>query len=331
MTTKSDMAAVVDALRSGDRFLVTSHEHPDGDALGSLLAMHLALVQLGKDSVMVIAGPAPLPGEYRFLGLEDRGLLRVLPPDAADRVVVAVDCAQETRLTDARLLEASVVVNIDHHHDNTRFGTVDLVVADASSTAEVLADVFAELGVSLTPPIAEALYVGLVTDTGRFQYSNTTPKALRLAADLLEAGTDIQRIFQGVYESMQFAKVKLLARALDRATLYHDGRVVVSYLLRTDFGEVGAEEPYSEGIIDVLRAVEGAELAALIREPPRDVSPARKVSLRSSDDRVDVSAIARLSGGGGHRQAAGFSSDLSIDEITGLIVSAYAGIPAVPA
>ena len=145
---------------------------------------------------------------------------------------------------------------------------MNLVVAEASSTAEVLADVFAELGVSLTPEIAEALYAGLVTDTGRFQYANTTPKALRLAAELLEAGADIQRIFQGVYESMQFAKVKLLARALDRATLYEEGRVVVSYLLREDFGEVGAAEPYSEGIIDVLRAVEGAELAALSASRP---------------------------------------------------------------
>ena len=120
----------------------------------------------------------------------------------------------------------------------------------------------------------------------------------------------------------------MLARALDRAALYEDGRVVVSYLVRSDFGEVGAVEPYSEGIIDVLRAVEGVELAALIREPPRDGSPARKISLRSSSDRVDVSAIARASGGGGHRQAAGFSSDLSIDEITAFIVAAFAALPA---
>ena len=206
---------------------------------------------------------------------------------------MAVDCAQETRLTDDRLLEAAVVVNVDHHHDNTRFGTANLVAAEASSTAELLADVFTGLGVTLTPAIAEALYAGLVTDTGRFQYANTTPKALRLAADLLEAGADLQRVFQGVYESMEFAKVKLLARALDRAALHEQGRVVVSYLVRSDFTEVGAVEPYSEGIIDVLRAVEGAELAALIREPPRGGSPARKVSLRSSTDRVDVSAIAR--------------------------------------
>ena len=331
MTTTSDMHAVVEALRSADRFLVTSHENPDGDALGSLLAMHLALLELGKDSVMVLVGAAPLPGEYGFLELSDRGLLRELPADGDERVLVAVDCAQESRLTDERLLGASVVVNLDHHHDNSRFGTVNLVADGASSTAEVLADVFSELGVALTPAIAEALYAGLVTDTGRFQYSNTTPKALRLAADLVEAGADLQRIFQGVYESMQFAKVKLLARALDRATLHEEGRVVVSYLLRGDFGEVGAVEPYSEGIIDVLRAIEGAELAALIREPPRDGSPARKISLRSSTDRVDVSAIARKSNGGGHRQAAGFSSDRSIEEITAFIVSEFAALPAASA
>jgi phosphoesterase RecJ-like protein len=331
MTQTTDMTAVVEVLRSHDRFLVTSHENPDGDALGSLLAMHLALVELGKESLMVLVGAVPLPAEYGFLELAERGLLREVPADRLDRVLVAVDCAQETRLTDDRLLEAAVVVNVDHHHDNTHFGTANLVGAEASSTAELLADVFTELGVALTPAIAEALYTGLVTDTGRFQYANTTPKAMRLAAALLEAGADLQRVFQGVYESMQFAKMKLLARALDRAALYAEGRVVISYLRRGDFDEVGAVEPYSEGIIDVLRAVEGAELAALIREPPRDASPARKISLRSADDRVDVSAIARKSNGGGHRQAAGFSSDLPIDEITAFIVSEYAALSGIRA
>ena len=131
----------------------------------------------------------------------------------------------------------------------------------------------------------------------------------------------MHKVFQGVYETVQFAKLKLLARALDRAQVFEGGRIVVSYLLRGDFADVGAEEPYSEGIIDYLRAVEGAELAALIREPPRDGSPARKVSLRASVDQLDVSAIARGFGGGGHRQAAGFGTDLSIDEITARIVA----------
>src|SRR6266516_2121635 len=321
--TTSDLAAVAEALRSHERFAVTTHENPDGDALGSLLAAHLALKQLGKDSVMVLANDTPLPGEYGFMALGD--LKRAWPDDLTERVLVAVDCAQENRMAQpAAITVAPLVVDIDHHHDNTRFGDVNLVVSDASSTGEVLRDVFAELGVDLTPEIAEPLYVALVTDTGRFQYSNTTPKAFRLAAELVEAGADFHRVFQGVYETVQFAKAKLLARALERMEIYEGGRIVVTYLLKTDFAEVGAAEPYSEGIIDHLRAIEGAELAVLIREPPRADGPLHRVSLRSSVDELDVSKIARASGGGGHRQAAGFSSEESVDAITEFVRREFA-------
>jgi phosphoesterase RecJ-like protein len=317
--TTSDLQAVADALRSRDRFLLVTHENPDGDALGSLLATKLALDSLGKDSEMYLYGDAPLPREYGFMPLE--GIRRELPDDAAERVLVALDCANESRMGPVPQLleEAPLALDIDHHHDNSRFGDVNLVVGDASSTGEVLRDVFAELDVVLTPEIAEALYIAVVTDTGRFQYTNTTPKALRLAAELVEAGADVHRVFQGVYESVEFAKLKLLARALDRAQVYEGGRLVVSYLLRSDFTELNAAEAYSEGIIDYLRAVEGAEMAALIREPPRREGPTRRVSLRASNDELDVSAIARKSDGGGHRQAAGFSSDSSVEEITDFI------------
>jgi phosphoesterase RecJ-like protein len=317
--TTSDVEAVADAIRGHDRFLLATHENPDGDALGSILALRLALDELGKDSAMYLYGDAPLPVEYSFMPLAE--LRRQLPDDWRQRVLLAVDCANETRLGPVADLLAGVpvVVNIDHHHDNTRFGQVNLIVPNASSTGEVLRDLFAALEISLTPDIAEALYIALVTDTGRFQYANTTPKALRLAAELVEAGADVHRIFRGVYETVQFAKLKLLARALERAQIYDGGRLVVSYLLRTDFTDIGAAEAYSEGIIDYLRAVEGADMAALIREPPRSDGPARRVSLRSSTDELDVSAIARKSGGGGHRQAAGFSSDESVEEITDFI------------
>jgi bifunctional oligoribonuclease and PAP phosphatase NrnA len=316
----SDLEATVAALRDHDRFLVVTHENPDGDALGSMLAATLALRQLGKDVEMLLMGEAPLPGEYHFLQLD--GLLREPPSDAGERVLVAVDCAKADRIGlghDALLASAPVVLDVDHHHDNTRFGAVNLIIANASSTGEVLRDVFGRLDVELTPEIAEPLYVALVTDTGRFQYSNTTPKALRLAAELVEAGADVHAVFQEVYESVQFAKLKLLARALERAKVLEGGRIVVSYLLRNDFSEVGAAEPYSEGIIDYLRAVEGAELSVLIREPPRDSGPTRRISLRASIDELDVSQIARSFGGGGHPQAAGFSSEKSVDEITELV------------
>jgi len=315
--TTSEVEAVADAIRSHDRFLLVTHENPDGDALGSILALKLALDQLSKDSVMYLYGDAPLPTEYSFMPLDN--LQRRLPDDWRERILIAVDCANETRIgpDPEPLAGATLVLDIDHHHDNTRFGDVNLIVPNASSTGEVLRDVFAALGVELTPEIAEALYIALVTDTGRFQYSNTTPKALRLAAELVEAGADIHEIFRRVYETVQFAKLKLLARALERAQIYDGGRLVVSYLLRTDFTDIGAAEAYSEGIIDSLRAVEGADMAALIREP-RD-GPARRISLRASNDELDVSAIARKSGGGGHRQAAGFSSDDSIEDITEFI------------
>jgi bifunctional oligoribonuclease and PAP phosphatase NrnA len=323
-TQTSELEAVVDAIRSNDRFVVAAHENPDGDALGSMLATVLALRAYGKDAVMFLSGTAPTPGEYRFLDL--KGLQRKLPDDVGERVLLAVDCANERRIgPDNEPVERpKLVLNVDHHHDNSRFGDVNLVVDEASSTSEIVRDILGELGVGLTPEIAEALYVGLVTDTGRFQYTNTTPKALRLAAELVETGADVHGIFRHVYETVQFAKLKLLARALERAELFEGGGLVVSYLLKDDFAAVGAEEPYSEGIIDSLRAVEGSEMVALIREPPRNEGPARRVSLRSSRDEVDVSAIAREVGGGGHRQAAGFSSELSIDEIVEFLKRAYA-------
>jgi phosphoesterase RecJ-like protein len=313
--TTGDVQAIAASIVENDVFLVATHENPDGDALGSMLAMTLALRSLGKDAAMFLTGAAPTPGEYGFLDLA--GLVRELPDDVGERVLLAVDCANERRIgpTPDPVERAKLVLNVDHHHDNSRFGDLNLIDDHASSTAEIVRDILRALGVPLTAPIAEALYVGLVTDTGRFQYTNTTPKSFRLAAELVEAGADVHGVFRHVYETVQFAKLKLLARALERAQLFEGGRLVVSYLLKDDFPAVGAEEPYSEGIIDSLRAAEHSEMVALIREPPRDEGPPRRVSLRSSHDEVDVSAIAAKAGGGGHRQAAGFSSELSIADI----------------
>ena len=318
-TKNPELDAVAEAIRSHDRFLVTTHENPDGDALGSLLAMKLALDQLGKDAFLYLSGSIPLPSEYSFMDLTE--LSRTPPEDAGERVLLALDCANARRLgpDQAVVEQAPLVVDIDHHHDNSRFGHVNLIVPDASSTGEILYDLFPELGVELTPDIAEALYIALVTDTGRFQYTNTTPKALRMAAELVEGGANVHQVFQDVYENVAFAKLKLLARALESARVYEGGRVIVADLERGDFAAAGAEEPFAEGIIDFLRAVEGAEIVALIREPPTQNGPTRRVSLRTRGEGIDVSAIARKSGGGGHRQAAGFSSEASTDEIVDFI------------
>jgi len=215
--TTSDLQAVVDALRANDRFVVVSHENPDGDSLGSLLATTLALRQLGKDAVMYLSGDTPIPREYAFMPLDD--VTRTVPADIADRVLVAVDCAKADRIgpDPTQLMGAKLTVDIDHHHDNSRFGDVNLIAAEASSTGEVMRDVFRELGVEITSDIAEPLYIALVTDTGRFQYTNTTPKALRLAAELVEAGADVHAVFQQVYESVEFAKLRSTARRCSKA------------------------------------------------------------------------------------------------------------------
>ncbi|MGL6280568.1 MAG: DHH family phosphoesterase [Gaiella sp.] len=324
MSEPTDTVQVLEALRANDRFLVVTHENPDGDALGSLPGMQLLLQELGKESVMLLDDRQTLPVEYRFLELPARGLLRARPDDADDRIVVAVDCAQASRVAAQEALErAPFVVNVDHHHDNTRFGDVNLVVSDASSTGEILAELAHDLGVRLTPTLAEALYTAIVTDTGRFQYSNTTPTSLRLAADLVEAGANVKRVFEGVYESVELPKLKLLGAALAHATVHEGGRVIVSHLTRDDFAASGADEPTSEGIIDHLRALEGAELAVLIRELPPGEGRRCKGSLRSASDTLDVSAIARQLGGGGHRQAAGFSSELDVDGLRAFVLDAY--------
>jgi bifunctional oligoribonuclease and PAP phosphatase NrnA len=322
-TAQTDLRTIAEAIRANDRFLVTTHENPDGDALGSLLAAKLMLVQLGKDVVIYLAGRTPLPREYQFMELGE--LVRDPPDDIDKRVLFAVDCANERRLgPDPSVYErAPLVIDIDHHHDNSRFGQLNFIEGKASSTGEIMRDLLGELGLDLTPEIAEALYIAIVTDTGRFQYTNTTAKSLRLAAELVEAGANVHRVFQGVYENVAFAKLKLIARALDHAQVYEGGRVIISHLEKDDFDAAGAEEPYSEGIIDYLRAVEGAEIAALIREPPTRNGPTRRVSLRTTAEGLDVSMIARKSGGGGHQMAAGFSSEASVDEITDFIRREY--------
>jgi phosphoesterase RecJ-like protein len=191
----SDLDQVVDALRGNDRFLLTTHEGPDGDALGSLLAMQGILEQLGKDSVMFLAAKEfPLPVEYRFLPLTD--VFHEPPADVVDRVLVFLDCGNIDRMPVSFLQrEGAQVLNIDHHHDNTRFGTVNVVDTDASCTAQIVFEISKRLGIEITPELASALYVGLITDTGRFMYENTDAAAHRMAAELIELGVDVNDLW----------------------------------------------------------------------------------------------------------------------------------------
>ncbi len=320
MSLATELDAVVEELRQARQLLLTTHENPDGDALGSLLAMHWILEQLGKDSVMFMSPDEfPLPFEYRYMTFE--GLLGAPPDDIDERVVVFLDCGNIDRMpVDFLRRDGMHILNIDHHHDNTRFGTVNLVAPDAACTAEIVFGIARELGAEITPRIADALYVGLVTDTGKFMYENTTPASHRMAAELIEAGADPHRVYRRLYEDLPFRRLQLLSRALQNVARYDDGALTVATLTRRDFEETGALETDSEGIVDHMRAVEGTKVAALVRELLGDDRRGwSKVSLRATDGTVDVSKIARSLGGGGHRQAAGASSDLSVEQIVGLL------------
>jgi phosphoesterase RecJ-like protein len=305
---------VLAELRSGEKFLLVTHENPDGDALGSLVAMNEILRGLGKDTVMFMSDEDfPLPSEYRDMPLD--GVLHLPPADAEERTIVFLDCGNLDRMPVSFLRRDDAhIVNIDHHHDNTMFGTANLVVDGASCTAEIIWDLNRDLGVDLTVEIAEALYVALVTDTGKFQYENTTPTSHLMAAELLEHGVDVHGIFRRLFENLPFAKLQLLARVLSRIERYDDGRLTMSFIGRSDYEETGADENDSEGIVDHIRALEGTVVAALVREQLKEGREGvKKVSLRASADEVDVSVIARKQGGGGHRQAAGFSTTLDRD------------------
>jgi phosphoesterase RecJ-like protein len=311
----SDLETVAAELRSRDRFLLTAHEGPDGDALGSLLGMHHLLTMLGKDSVMFLAAKEfPLPIEYRFLPLEE--VFHEPPADMADRTVVFLDCGNIDRMpVDFLTAGGNTVINIDHHHDNTRFGDYNLVQVDASSTAEIVYDLAILLGVSLTPEMAAALYVGLVTDTGKFMYESTTAHTHRVAATLIEAGVNVDDTYRRLYENVPLEKVRLVSRALDGIRRCCGDRLVLTYITSADYEATGAGEEMTEGVIDHLRSIDGAKVAAVIRDLGSRGRASRKVSLRSSEGDVDVSAIARKRGGGGHKRAAGFSTDLELEEL----------------
>jgi phosphoesterase RecJ-like protein len=308
-------ARVIEQLRASERFILVTHEHPDGDALGSLVAMQGLLTALDKDSVMFMAEDEfPLPHEYRFFEFE--GLVSTVPEDLEERAVVFLDCGNIDRNPAHVLRDADVLINIDHHHDNTRFGTLDLVVPEASCTAEIVWELMHSLGVAPSPTIADALYVALVTDTGRFMYETTGPRAHVMAAELIEAGVDVHGIYRRLYEGVPFAKLELLSRALASVKRLDDGRLAVARLTMADYQATEAEESYSEGVIDLLRVVSGTKMAVLIRDMLSEGKLGlKKISLRSTDGTVDVSAIARAQGGGGHRRAAGFSSDLPVDDL----------------
>ena len=295
-----------------DRFVVTSHHNPDGDALGSMLGLGRAMIAHGHDVVYAHRDEHPVPPELAFLMADGEVILPDLPPDAADRILVAVDSATAMRLWPDRAPHTGVrrVINIDHHHDNTCFGHLNLVDGSASSSAEIVVHVLEAAGWMITREMAVPLYAGLITDTGRFCYANTTGESHRVASVLLAAGVDPEELGRRLYEELPIDRLRLLGRAMGTADLRCEGQLMVASLGPADFSASGGAD--TEGIVEAMRSVEGVRVAALARSVG---TSSWRVSVRSDTDDVDVSAIARAEGGGGHRRAAGFTTKRPPDDL----------------
>ena len=314
------LADAATALRAHQHIVVACHESPDGDALGSLVGCGRALRDAGWDVVLWAPGEAPLPADYAWLGYDD--FVREAPADLSERLLLTLDCGSALRLGrdgETVVARAKSSVNIDHHADNTHFAAVNVVDPVAACATVLCLRLLRLLELPVVGATAEALYVGIVTDTGRFMFSNTNAEAHAAAADLIAEGVEPDAVFRHLYEGKPAARVRLLARALATLDLRADGRLAVACISLDDLERSGADEADSDGVIDHLRAIDGVEVAAVIREPRAGGGFLKKVSLRSAQPHVDVARIAHVGGGGGHAMAAGFAMEADFAHVIELI------------
>ncbi len=308
------------ALEEAASVIVATHVDPDGDAIGSLLGMALVLEGMGKRVVARWQKGMVFPPQYEFL--PGREMISE-SPGRADAFVV-LDCGSFNRLGDLASEAKShcQLINIDHHPDNDLFGTINVVEGRASSTSEMVYE-FAKLAkAEIGKEAALCLYVGLLTDTGKFQYSNATAKTHLLAAELIGEGQiDVADTFHKVYEQLSFESLKLMASVVSAAVFRAESGLIYSAATKKLIEETGGKLEELENLIDHLRSVKGADVAALARELP---DGRFRISLRSKGD-IDVSRIAREHGGGGHKNAAAFVANGSLVESIGVIEKAIRG------
>jgi bifunctional oligoribonuclease and PAP phosphatase NrnA len=298
-------------IRQGNRFLLTSHANPDGDAIGSELGLARLLRGLGKGAV--VWNHDPTPTVYKPLPGSDRIHVGEEPPagfpEKFDAIVV-LECPSPDRTGLEKHLVERPVINIDHHLGNQCYGTVNWVDSAAPAVGEMIYRLAQGLKAPLEPELASCLYLTLVTDTGGFRFSNATPAAFEAAAALVREGAHPEQVSQLLYESQPLGVVRLLGEMLQTLQLHEGGRVATGRLTLAMFQQAGAAPGDSEGLIDHLRSIAGVEAVALVRERE---DGSQKVSLRSRGE-VDVEKIARHHGGGGHRNAAGYSVEGSDGE-----------------
>ncbi len=299
-----------------DTFLLVTHINPDGDALGSVLGLGLAILSLGKKVVMFI--PQPIPVAYRFLPGSEL-LQSTVEPLEKYEIGIVLDCADIARTGEKaqKVLErAEKLINIDHHISNRSFADLNILDPQAAATGEIICDLLLQAKISVTPQIATNLYTTIITDTGSFQHQNTTAKSLRVAAFLMDCGADGRNIQQHLYQSRSLESLRLLSKGLESLALNRDGTVAWISLSKELLSSIGVTADDSEGMIDYVKSLRDVEVGIMFKE----INPCEiKVSFRSKSF-LNVDQLAGYFGGGGHKRAAGCTINGEINDVEQLVL-----------
>lgn len=320
-----NLPLVVEALRGARRVLFTMHRHPDGDALGSALALACAMREAGRE--VVVYNPDEVPYNFRFLPLADT-VVKTLGPEERFDVTVATDSGSASRLgPDLPGRERrGVFINLDHHVTTEPFGDLNYVDPEAAAVGVLAYKIIQGLGLAVSRDAAQCIYASILADTGSFRYASTDPESLRIAAALLEAGVDPWEMTMHIYEQQPMARMKLLAEVLSTLELAEGGKLATLTITQAMLAKTGTTQDLTDGFINQARSVQGVEVAASFTEPSGDElsrgeQPGWRVSFRSRGH-VDVSKIAQVFGGGGHKNAAGCTVDANEAEVRARIAVA---------
>lgn len=318
----NSLAQIARAIKKRDNFLLVGHSIPDGDCVGSLIALYLALLALGKKTQMLLQ--EPVPAIYKYL-TGSEAVHRVGQLKDPVRNVIFLDCSDEERTGDqvaGILADRKYTINIDHHQSNTRFGDLNYVDDGASSTAELVYELLVQLKIEISSDMANALYVGIMQDTGGFQHNSTTGSTFRVAAELMDKGVNLDQIKLNLFESKSKAEIRLLCLALQSINFSSNGKIAWMILNYADVKAIGALDICPEGIINYALTIKGVEVGLLFRE----ITPGLiKVGFRSKGG-VDVSAIAAEFGGGGHRRAAGAKHEGTMEDAERQVILAVESV-----
>ncbi|MFC1815677.1 bifunctional oligoribonuclease/PAP phosphatase NrnA [Thermodesulfobacteriota bacterium] len=311
------MDQIIQHLNNCNHVLLASHANPDGDAIGSLIAMGLALDSLNKK--LTLYNESSIPAVYRFLPSVNRVVRELRPTDVFDTAVI-LDCGDLDRIGKAAVAvsKTPVTINVDHHITNTGFGDFQIVDTLASATSEIVHRLIKALEVPINSDIANSIYTGILTDTGSFRFSNTNRAAFAICEEMLALGVNPYRIAQHVYGTYSLGRIKLLNLALDSIEISQNGKLSLMTVTSEMLNETGTQPEDADGLINYARRIEAVQVAVLIQEQMNGQEKSKKnrfhVSLRS-DGSIDVAAIASSFGGGGHASASGFSIQAPLSDI----------------